>query len=164
MIRETGSAALATMADNASVELNGPTLLQKFRILKSEGFIRIAGLTTAEGNGIEIWMINNVLSTAEALEAINLSGPLGPGQRVPDEQARRFVRPIGVVVTGGSTPVTAVRYLRNPKGGYLLEFSVRWTFTEDAGWGWLAVNRTGSALTTGATLETSLTHYGVWVK
>ncbi len=165
MIRENGSAALLTMANDASVELVGPVLAHDFRILKSEGTFRLAGLTSGEGHHLELFMINSDLSTAEALEAINLNGPLFRNDRVPTEQSERFVRYVGVFDSmNGIPPTETIMYLRNKTGGFVHEFNPRWTFTKDASWGWLLVNRSGAALTTGATLRNTLTHYGVWLK
>ncbi len=165
MIRETGSAALITMADNASVELVGPVIAHDFRILKSEGVFRLSGLTSGEGHHLEVYLINSDLSTAEALEAINLSGPLFRNDRVPQEQAERLVRLVGVFDSGtGLPPTDSVLYLKNETGGFVHRLKTRWTFTKDATWAWLIVNRSGAAMTTGATFEVTFVHYGVWLK
>ncbi len=165
MIREAGSAALLTMANDASVELPGPTLAHDFRVLKSEGTFRLAGLTSGEGHHLELWMMNSDLTTAEALATINLNGPLFRNDRVPTEIAERFVRYVGVFDSmNGIPPSETIMYLRNETGGFIHKLKPRWTFTKDATWAWLIVNRSGAAMTTGATLRSTLTHYGVWLK
>ncbi len=165
MIRENGSAALLTMANDASVEMLGPTIAADFRILKTEGTFRLAGLTSGEGHHLELFMINSDLSTAQALAAINLNGPLFRNDREPTEQAERFVRYVGVFDSmNGIPPTETIMYLRNKTGGFVHEIKPRWTFTKDATWAWLLVNRSGAAMTTGATLRSTLTHYGVWLK
>ncbi len=165
MIRESGSAALLTMANDASVELPGPTIAHDFRVLKSEGTFRLSGLTSGEGHHLEVWMINSDLSTAEALACINSNGPLFRNDRVPQEIAERFVRYVGVFDSmNGIPPTETIMYLRTETGGFIHKLKPRWTFTKDASWGWLIVNRSGAAMTTGASLRTNLTHYGVWLK
>ncbi len=163
IIRESGSAALVTIADNAAVELAGPTLRKDFRTLKWEGVLKIHGLTSGQGAGLELYYGNGELSVAEMLEAINTSGPLDRNDRKNEEQAKRFVRFISAITedaAGTDTPL----YFRGPEGGPKLEYKPRWTFSDPEGWSFWIVNRSGAALTTGATFEVTLTHYGVWAE
>ncbi len=165
IIREKGSAALLTMAANAGVEMPGPTLAHDFRVLKTEGVFWLEGLTSGEGHHLQLFMINSDLSVAEAIATLDLNGPLFRNDRIPQEIAERFVRFVGIFDSmNGIAPAESIIYLRNREGGFIHEMKVRWTFTKDASWAWLIVNRSGAAMTTGATLRNTLTHYGVWLK
>ncbi len=163
IIRQGGSAALVTIADNAAVELAGPVMQKDFRCLKWEGVIKIAGLTSGQGAGLELYYGNGELSVAEMLEAINLNGPVDRNDRIAEEQAGRMVRYLSAITEDASGTDTPL-YFRGPEGGPKLTYKPRWTFSDPEGWSFWVVNRSGAALTTGATLEVTVTHYGVWAE
>ncbi len=56
--------------------------LERFRMLKSEVFASIIGLTGGEGTGLVFGLADGDLTLAEIEEAIELGGPLGPNDIV----------------------------------------------------------------------------------
>ncbi len=162
IIRESSAATLGAMNNDAGTELAGPALEEDFRILKTEGNVKISNLTTTQGAGLELWFANGELSVGEFLECIDLDGPLDRNDRVSQERAERFVKFVSAIVSP-IVPTEVILYFLNETGGPQISFNPRWTFSNPEGWSFFLVNRSGSQLTTGASLEVTMTHYGVWV-
>ncbi len=162
-MRENLTGSLGALAEGIAVKIvtGQGVLLQNFRILKSVIFAHIVGLTAAEADGLTLGLANASLSVTEIKECLEVNGPMGPSQRVAQEQAERFCRLISQVEEGSIT--TTVATFRAAEGGSMIVIKPRWTFTDEAnGWDFFVYND-GVVLTTGATCRILATHYGVWV-
>ncbi len=160
MIREDVTHTLGTLASKAGLKTTSGGVSgnfgEDFRVLKTEGYANIAGLTIGNG-ALALYMVNGELTLAEVEEAIELSGPNDRNDRKAMEQAERWVRFVGAYVPQGSGSVAALN------GTGRLEFNPRWTFSDPEMWDWVVYNATQGALDTGAVAAMKLTHYGVWV-
>ncbi len=152
-----GSVALLTLADNALVKSNVLTgvFTEDFYAISIDIQCDILGLTNNEGIPHN-WGINHSdYSVAEVTENLDVS-LLGPGSKIEQERTRRLVRKGGILqasenVTILRTPESSkrvtLRFMIND--GFALEIWVR--------------NRSGSALTTGASFNWFGDLYGRWV-
>ncbi len=162
ILYETVSIALGTLAADAGILATGgigTTLLERFRIIKTEIHAHISGPTFALGDGpLAIYLADGDFSLAEIEESIEVTGPLGPNDKVSADRAERFTKLFG-----------QVNFSPNDNGtgnileqGRVVERTIRWTFARAKGWNWMFYNR-GTPLTTGATAKLRAKHFGVWV-
>ncbi len=167
MVQERTTMTLGALAANALVIANSSVQLDSdFRILKSEITAVLSGMTSLEGQGLLLYMMEGDLSSAEGEAKIEQSGPLRPGQQIEEEIASRWVKRIGITV--GPTVNETERVFRNEYNGGLLSYNPRWTFRRgrtatEGGWNW-GIYNSAVAITSGADVEIIGTHYGVWVK
>jgi len=127
-----------------------------FRILKTEFLVSKIDQTSDEGT-LFLYLVDGELTLAECEEAIELGGPIDRNDRLSQERAERYVKPVAMLVgssdiTTGGGPVVEQVYSMNPK----------WTFSNPEGWDWMAYNA-GAILTAGTIIRIFATHYGVWV-
>ncbi len=161
IIREEQNVALATLAARTALKI-GPALvtLEDFLMLKSEIFCELTGLTTTEAHLI-FGIAENDLSVTEIKECLDVNGPLDRGARVETEQAERFVKVLGALVTDiGGTDGRII----GEHGGPMIVAKPRWTFANGTGKGWVffLFNLDSSALQTGGVARMQATHYGKW--
>ncbi len=136
-----------------------------FRVLRSDITCVITGVTSLEGQGLILYMIEGDLDNALAEANIEQNGPLRLGDQDREEIASRWVRRVGMTL--GPTVNETERVMKNKYGGGLFDLEPRWTFRRartatDGGWNW-GIYNDGIILTTGATARIIATHYGVWV-
>ncbi len=161
IIKQSVSQALGALGANAGILIGTkPAILERFRMIKTELFAALTGLTGGEGNNILIGLADGDLSLAEIEEAIEQTLPLGPNDAVGEAVAERFVKWLG------ATPVvhaTATEKLfTNEKGGHMMSETVRWTYARTKSWNYFVYNL-GAALTTGASCTIRAKQFGVWV-
>ncbi len=161
IIREKiSNAALGALAGEDVVKIaSDVTLVDDFRILKSEIIAVILGLTTSEGTGLILGMANGELSAAEVEECLEIDGPVNPNDRERTEKAMRNCKNIAFAVPGN---LNTEMVFENDEGGRLITMKHRWTYNNPEGWDYYVYN-IGAALTTGATVQLVATHFGVWV-
>ncbi len=161
IIKETQSLALGALAAAAALSVAGPSITDSFRIIKSEIFATIEGLTAGQGNNLVFGIANNDLTDAEIAESFVTDGPVNRADRDKAEEAGRFTR----LLSGASQMADSdtIRHFLNAEGGPLVEKTIRWTFVKGVGWQFFIFNNDGSALTTGSTLRILAVHYGVWL-
>ncbi len=160
IIREHVAVALGTIGNNAVVKTTSLVIEEDFRILKSEIFARVDGLTATEGEGLKFGMANGELTVAEIAEAIENDGPVDRNDASGNEQA---MRKVDLLADGLHINIaeTELKFF-NPEGGLKITNKLRWTYSDPEGWTFF-VHNAQAALTTGATLDIVATHYGVWV-
>ncbi len=161
IIRELTAITLGALGAQDAVIAGGPAITDSFRIIKSEVEMVITGLTDNEGGGIYLGLANGALSAAQIEVAMETVGPLSRSDRVNTEQAERYTKLLGGVDGIVEGPATVLRLI-NKQGGHIVEETIRWTFTNTAGWNWFLYNL-GSAMTTGATAQVLAKHFGVWI-
>ncbi len=166
IVKEQTTFALAGLAGQDAVAANSSVQLDMdFRILKSDITAVITGVTSLEGVGLILYMVEGDLNAADVEANIEQNGPVRLGSQVEEEIASRWVRRVGI--TTGPTVNETERVFKNKYGGALLDLTPRWTFRRarsatDGGWNWDVYND-GVTLTIGATVRILATHYGVWV-
>ncbi len=166
IVREQTSITLGALAGQDMAGADSLVLLDMdFRILKSEITAVIRAVTSLEGQGLILYMTEGDLSVSEAEVVVEQNGPVRLGQQIEEEVASRWVRRIGVTI--GPTPNETERVFLNKYGGPMLEATPRWTFrrgrtASEGGWNW-AIYNSGVSLTTGAVVDLTAVHYGVWV-
>lgn len=161
MIRERiVSSALGALANSAAVIVNGLTLQEDFRLLKSEMFVNITALTGGEASGLIFGIANGELTIAEIEEAIEANGPLDLNDRLLKERATRNVKLLAGQGTDRAES-TQERFV-NDEGGPKIVSKHRWTYSNPEGWNYFVYN-TGGSLTTGGLLHVTATHFGLWL-
>ncbi len=158
IVKESTSFTLGALGTQDVVAGAGPVMSEDFRIIKTEVYANITGLTTGEAEGLYLGLANGDLSAAEIEESLEAQGPLFPRDRIPEEKAERLTKMIGRF-----DDKALIAVLLGPDGGSPVSKTIRWTFGKSqAGWKWF-VHNIGTPLTTGATVRITATHFGVWV-
>ncbi len=166
ILREQSSQALGALAANTGILMAGMTLTEDFRLLKSEITALIVGLTAAESTGLQLYLVQQALTLAQAEACIEANGPSGREDRPGEEQAERFVRLIGIANDDGGGD-SNVQMIGGDDGdqGVIMRIKPRWTFPNvdsAVSWNWMIYNH-GVVITTGSTMKLLATHYGVWL-
>ncbi len=159
IIKESRPQVLGALA-NAVTILVGTKLdtLERFRILKTEVFATVTGLTSGEGTGLLFGLADGDLTLAEIDASIEADGPLGPNDQQGEEVSMRPVWIMGAI--DRETGTEAI--FENEQGGHKLTLNPRWTFARSKGWNWFVYNL-GATITTGATINCRMKSFGVWV-
>ncbi len=123
----------------------------KFKVVSADLMWTLRGLTALEG-GIEVGIVSNDLTIAEAIEGLDAS-PTSKSDVIAMERIRRPVRRLG---TFSGLNVNDV--LNNGKPIRTKLFVLLDTGIELDAW----IRNIGSTLTTGATIEVSGRVYGYW--
>lgn len=159
IVRESDVIALAALVNNTAIKQTANLdITDDLRILKSEYTIGFTGHTAGEAP-IDLYMCNNDLSVGAIAEAISAAqGPLNKSDRDRAEQAERAVKLVGTLQQ------QAVGHALGPDNQHgVITIKHPWTYTKGVGWVLVAINRSGSTLTTGTIVRFSAVHYGVWV-
>ncbi len=160
IFRESLSIGIGTLAAFAALKIGtAPATLERFRIIKSELIASITGITAGELNNLYLGLSDGDLTLAELEAAIENNGPLGPNDSVSEAVSMRPVWWFGV--SHHNETLTEITF-ENENGGYILEKTIRWTFSRTKSWSWFVYNM-GAAPMTGATLSLRAKNFGVWV-
>ncbi len=146
-------------ASTAIKQTTPPQILEDFRMIKMRIAAQMTGHTAGEGP-IHLYLVNDELTEAEIVEAIDAEGPLNTNDRLAMERASRAVFHIGMFKpTGTNSNIVGDK---GQEG--VIEKTVRWTFANPEGWALVAFNDLGATLTTGAVIRFVLKVFGVWVQ
>ncbi len=159
IITESRVQALGSLANEAGI-LIGTNLatLERFRMLKLEIIAAVTSLTSTEGTGLLLGIVDGDYTLAELEAAIESDGPLGPNDQISEELSERFYKWLGAVDRETGTDAL----FENNQGGHQMEKTIRWTFARTKSWNFFVYNM-GSAITTGATVNVRAKSFGVWV-
>ncbi len=159
IIRESRVQALGALGINTGI-LIGTKLatLERFRMLRSEVFATMTGLTTGEGTGLLFGLADGQFTLVEIEAAIEADGPLGPNDTITEDIADRPVWFSGAV--DRETGTEAV--FENDEGGHMMVLKPRWTFARTKSWNFFVYNL-GAAMTTGSQVQFRGKQFGVWV-
>ncbi len=168
IVTEIQTVALGTLADQAALKFTQLTLVEDFRILKSEIVALVVGIDDNDlVAGLLFGIANNNLTVAEIAEAITVQGPLNRNAREEHEQTGRWVKILSAAETlprgPQSTLGTETVVFRGAGGEPMIISKDRWTYANPEGWCFFLFNNTGSAFATGAIARLSAKHFGVWV-
>ncbi len=165
IIRAIEDQALGALAADAVIKIETDiALTEDFRLLKMELTAFVEGLTAGEGDGLHIGIADGELSTTEIKECLEAAGPQDRNDHQTMERANRPVWLIGRILAqlpevAGALKIVFIDRSSSP----MMEWTKRWTFSDPEGWELFVYNRGAGALTTGATVRTTSTSYGVWV-
>ncbi len=161
IIKEQVTITLGALATLDTTVGAGPVLAQGYRIIKTVWSATAVALSSNQGSGMILGIVNKDLSAAQIEASLEANGPLFRGDRDREELAERFTKQLGQVT---STLVSGTEVVfKGPTGGSPTETILRWSFPLGAaGWNWWIYNL-GSTLTTGASAHVLATHYGVWL-
>ncbi len=163
IIRENVTITLGALGATTGILSTGGSrvsdnLQEDFRLLKSELLISKQDQTTDEGS-LFLYLVNGELTLAEAETPIeSIAGPLDRNDRINQEQAERYIKPIGQLMA--STDITTSG---GPAFMPPIEVKPRWTFSNPEGWDWMIYNASAAPLTAGTVVKIHVVHYGVWV-
>ncbi len=156
------SQALGTLGPLTGIVVGTkPAITTPFRVIKAEVVATVIGLTAGEGVGLVLYMGDGQYSLAEFEEGIEGAIPLSPNDSTEAEQALRWSKRFGA--TQHEEGQNAELMVVGPKGGPVMEETIRWTFDEATSFDWLCYNM-GAVLTTGATIQVACKLFGVWVR
>ncbi len=163
IIRENTSQALGALAATAAIKVDPDAVMEEdFRMLKSEIFAQIEGLTAGEGVQLLFGIANGELTATEIGECLNTDGPVDRNDRANKEMAERFVKVLGMFTGDQGNQAIATEKTINTDGRPLI-VKPRWTFSNPEGWAFFVYNQGADVLTTNATVRVIATNYGVWV-
>ncbi len=163
IITEQRSQALTTLAAGAALFVGTKlAMTDDFRMLKTELEALLIGGTAGDVEGLVIGLIDADLSPAEVAAAILANGPLDANDSVTADLAMRPVWLIGALETNFDG--TAGRFKGRQGNSPMMEHNPKWTFSAAKGWQFFIFNDTGSALTTGSTVQILAKNFGVWVR
>lgn len=162
IVTESRSQALGALVNNTAILIGTKLPITKdFRMLKTEVFSTLDGLTAGEGEGLILGLARGDLSTTEIQEAIQTNGPLGPNETEDEEEAKR---PVWILGGGDVSPGSETkRMIANEFGGAKMTGKPRWTFQESDSWNWFVYNL-GITLTTGANVRIFAKNYGLFLR
>ncbi len=160
ILRQSISQALGTLGQNTAILIGTkPAILERYRMIKTEVFAGLIGLTSGEGSNLLFGIADGDLSVAEIEEAIELAGaPVGPNDPVDSAIVERYVKWLGA----SDHEIATEGLIHNHRGGQLIEETIRWTFARTKSWNYFLYNL-GAALTTGSSLAVRAKQFGVWV-
>ncbi len=164
ILRSKEEQALGALGNEAAIGISGDLVLKEdFRVLKQEIGAVITGLTAGEGFALYFGIANGELSDTEISECILADGPSDRNDRVKQERAERQVKILGkfepMEPLSGSTEMV----LKGEGNSPIVISKFRWTYSDPEGWQHFIFNMDGTGLTTGATVRSVYTTYGVWV-
>ncbi len=163
MLREHRSQALSTLANTVGIFVGTKlAIAEDFRMLKAEVAAGIDGLAPGEGTGLYLYLVDTDLGLTEVDETIENNGPLSIQDSILEAIAERKVQLVGVFE--GGVGDTAGMFRDVMTGAPVLTIKPRWTFGNGKSWNYLVFNRSGSTLTTGATVKINSTTFGVWIR
>ncbi len=159
ILRQSISQAILTLATDTGLIITAkPAILERYRMLKSEIYANVEGLTGSQGRNLSLWLADGDLTLAEVEAAIELSGgPLGPNDPVDEAVAERFVVFCGA--GGGGNPV-AHFHDRETNAPFMI-IKPRWTFARTKSWNFIVYNM-GEVMVTGATINLRVKNFGLW--
>ncbi len=147
------SVNLSTAISGAAVGVNSridASRLQGFRILKSQVFVALKDIT--EGEGPILIVMAHDLTATEVEETLG-ADPQRSGDPDLEARAMRPVWPVGLLMetVGGKTVLEK-------------EMKIGWSFPEGTILKFYAINRDNATLTTGASMNVTAKHFGVWLR
>ncbi len=159
IIRESRTQAITTLGNLAALLIGTKLVtLERFRMLKTEIWATITGMTSGEMTGMTIGLADGDYSVSEIQAAMVNEGPLGPNDKANEDISDRVTWLAGAI--DRETGTEAI--FENEQGGHMLTLKPRWTFARTKSWNWFLFN-TGAAPTTGATVSIVVKSFGVWV-
>ncbi len=163
IIREQTSGSIGALSAQDEVQIGTAlALIDDFRILKTELFAHVRGLTAGEGNGGILVMADGDLTSAEVEAALEVDAPLAANDSVGAAVAERWTKTVAALVVDDVTNTFAT--FRGDNGGTMITVKPRWTFGAASRWKWYFYNQSGATIQTGATVELIATHFGVWIR
>ncbi len=160
IIRESRTQAIGAMSQVVLLIGTKLVTLERFRMLKTELFATITGLTAGEGIGLYLGIADGDFTAAEIEAAIESNGPLGPNEAIEEELAERFMTMLGALSVPDQAQSEAT--FRNENNGGMMTANPRWTFSRTKSWNFFLYN-IGAAVTTGASINIRAKSFGVWV-
>ncbi len=161
IIREDDVESLGALAQFSVVKMDGITLREDFRMLKSEIFAHVDVLTAGEGQGLLLGIANDDLSAAEIAACIVTDGPTDNSDRIKVETANRNVKLLSSAILQDVAGTS--RHFFGENGSPMITSKHRWTYSNPEGWAFFIFND-GLTLTTGSAVRLVATHFGMWVK
>jgi len=154
------SVALGTLAADTALEIGTKlAIVDDIRMLKSDYWATITGLTAGEAAGLHVYLASGDLTISELEASIEGSKPL---QRGDIDETVESEKPIFYLGTFGSNGTDTEAVMVAPGGGHLATLKQRWTFYKGLSWKLFAYN-SGVVFTTGATIKVGAQLWGVWI-
>ncbi len=162
IIRRQQTVVLLTLADQAALFIGSKlAIADDFRMLKTECFCTLRGGTAGDVGGLLFGLADADLTPAEVAAGIAANAPTDANDQVGSDLAERPSWLFGALVPDSSG--TAGNFV-GIDGSPMLVLKPRWTFGTTKSWAMFIYNNTGSALTTGASVDLIEKSFGVWIR
>ncbi len=143
---------LSTLGARTAIVVNGPTLVDGFRMLKAEGFVLALGGTG--GIALQFGLAQQNMSVA-TIAATLAAQPTGRQDTVGQAAGMQPCFVMGAITVDGP-------HLSLSNKDEVSQ--VQWTYPEDSGgWEWFVFNPFDSALASGTIVNIRTKIFGVWV-
>ncbi len=162
IINEKHSLSLGTLASGAALKATSLVMVEDFRMLKSELWAIVEGLTAGEGKGLVIGLANAALTDAEIAACLTADGPLNKNDTPVANIVERFAKLLGGVADTTEIAATSLTFVDGVNGGPMIVTKPRWSFSAPESWAYFVYNRGASALTTGSAVQLQARSFGVW--
>ncbi len=162
IIGESRNQLLGALAQGTGIIIGTKVgILERFRMLKSEIAATVEILTSQEGTGLQLYLVDGDLTLTEFDLSIETEGPVGPNDKVAASIVERFSTLVGAceVVDSSTTELMVKDKVSNSP---VCIVKPRWTFARTKSWNWILYNN-GPTLTTGANVRIKVKNFGVWV-
>ncbi len=161
IIQQQLTITVGALAGGNAISGTPLTMAEDFRVLKTEVYASMEGITAGEADQLLFGMADGELSDNEIAEALSVAGPLARNDNQGDERSHRPVWIIGAVQV---KPAIAVKgQFIGENGGPKMTGNPRWTFSDPSGWAYFVFNYDNSTITTGISVRCHIKSYGVWV-
>lgn len=162
IVTENRIQALTTLGAATAILIGTKLAMETgYRILRSDCWGEVSGLTAGEGRSLIFGLAHGDLTVAEIAAAVKSNGPLDDDNVQGQEQA---VRPVYIAGYGRiESGATALQFV-GPEGSISMQLKPRYTFPDRGiGWNWFVYNFDASPLTTGAIVTFLARNFGLWV-
>ncbi len=158
-----GTLSLSTLGNDTvlTVDVFGGNLTEDFYAISADLSSQIIALTAGEGDPTQCGWAHGDYSVTEIKEGLEVE-LLGPGNKIQQEQSRRLIRRIGMFV-GNFLGTHVVMKLQGRSGEAMVRTKLKFVINSGKSLNLWVHNKSGSALTTGASLRFSGTVYGRWL-
>ncbi len=154
--------SLVTLGDQVVADLGiTTTLTEDLYVISVDLAASIDGLTAGQGVPSDIGNFHGDYNVTEVKEHLDVA-LAGPANKIEQERTRRLVRKAGVMNSFDTSDKTETTMLGR-LGSRIIRVKTKFIIQNGKTLNVFIQNRSGAALTTGATLRTSGTIYGRWM-
>ncbi len=161
-IEVAGSLALSTLADDTYLSVGTQaTFTEDFFAISADLSGSIKALTPGEGSPSTMVVAHSDYTDVEVREGLDIGSLTGPADKIQEERSRRLIRKVGVFQSQEVNHVSL-----KAEGRYAssrIRTKLRFLISDGNALDIGVWNRSGAALTTGASFEFDGTLYGRWL-
>ncbi len=171
IIREVQTVNTAGLVDQAAIKFSALTLVEDFRILRTELGATGKNVDDQQPNiaGLAIGICNGELTAGEIAACLTAGGALNANDASRRDEANTWAKILGYASWQvNANPQNTLTFndvvFLNESGGPIIVSKDRWTYNNPEGWAFFLWNNCGAPIVDTATPQFRLqaTHYGMW--